>query len=282
MKRFACLPLAVLLAVVLGQGLAATAAPAADPVAMELFKQYKAVGPLPLASQTVKDLDEAKAYKIQAGLADLYKIHGAKVSGYKAGLTSKPAQDKFKASGPVSGVLFDSMLITDGVARVKGHGLMMLEVEIAFELKQDVTQPVDAKAMPGLVAKVMPAVEVPDLKFTDMKALTVADIVASNVGARAYLLGKPVSPEGVDVNAVTGQLLRDGQAVGQAAPGRAALGDQWQALAWTVNNALKHGQPVKAGMVLLTGSLGPMYPAQPGAHQAVYTGGLGELSFKVE
>lgn len=278
MKRVMCLSLTILLAIVLGGG----AALAADPVAVELFKQFKAVGPLPLASQTVKDLDEAKAYKIQADLAGLYKVHGAKVSGYKAGLTSKPAQEKFKASGPVSGVLFDSMLIKDGVAKLKGHGLMMLEVEIAYELKQDVTKPVDAKAMPGLVAKVMPAVEVPDLKFADMKALTVADIVAGNVGARAYLLGKPMSPEGIDVNAVTGQLMRDGEAVGQPVPGRAALGDQWQALAWTVNNALKLGQPVKAGMVFLTGSLGPMYPAKPGAHKAVYTGGLGELSFKVE
>lgn len=278
MKRLARLSLAVMLTVALGQG----AALAAGPVAMELFKQFKAVAPLPLASQTIKDLDEAKAYKIQADLVELYKVHGGQISGYKAGLTSKPAQEKFKASGPVSGVLFKSMLITDGVAKLKGHAMMMLEVEIAYELKQDVTQPVDAAAAPGLVAKVMPAVEVPELKFADMKALTVADIVAANVGARTYLLGKPVSPSGLDVNAVTGQLMRDGQAVGQPAPGRAALGDQWQALAWTINNALKQGLPVKAGMVFLTGSLGPMYPAQAGQHQAVYTGGLGELPFKVE
>ncbi|MFZ5586912.1 MAG: 2-keto-4-pentenoate hydratase [Thermodesulfobacteriota bacterium] len=278
MKKFACLSLAVLLAAFLGRG----AALAADPVAMELFKQYKAVAPLALASQTVKDLDEAKAYRIQADLAELYKVHGGQISGYKVGLTSKPAQERFKATAPVGGVLFKSMQIADGVARLKGHGQMMLEVEIAYELKQEVTQPVEAAALPGLVAKVMPAVEAPDLKFTDMKSLTANDIIAANVGARAYILGKPVSPDGLDVNAVTGQLMRDGQAVGPAAPGRAALGDQWQALAWTINYALRQGLPVKAGMVFLTGSLGPMYPAQPGQHQAVYTGGLGELSFKVE
>jgi 2-keto-4-pentenoate hydratase len=253
-----------------------------DPVAVELFKQFKAVAPLSLASQRVKDLDEAKAYRIQTDLVRLHTVHGQAISGYKAGLTSPPAQEKFKAPGPVAGVLTQSMLISDGVARLKGHALMMLEVEIAFELKADVTAPVDPAAAPGLVAKVMPAVEVPELKFTDMKALTWPDIVAANVGARAYILGAGLDPKGLDVNAVTGQLFRDGQAVGPAAPGRAALGDQWRALAWTINQVLKLGHPVKKGMVVLTGSLGPMFPAQPGAHQAVYTGGLGELSFKVE
>ena len=274
--------IALLIAICLGLFAGPAAAENLDPVAVELFKQFQAVSPLGLASQQVKDLDEARAYQIQTDLVKLLTVHGQAISGYKAGLTSPPAQEKFKAPGPVAGVLTQPMLITDGVARLKGHGLMMLEVEIAYELKADVTTPVDAAAAPGLVAKVMPAVEVPELKFTDMKALTWQDIVAANVGARAYILGVGVDPKGVDVNAVTGQLFRDGQAVGPAAPGRAALGDQWRALAWTINQALKLGQPVKKGMVFLTGSLGPMFPAQPGPHQAVYTGGLGELSFMVE
>lgn len=253
-----------------------------DPMAVELFKQFQAVAPLGLASQQVKDLDEAQAYRIQADLVKLFTVHGQAISGYKAGLTSPPAQEKFKAPGPVAGVLTQAMQINDGVAKLKGHVMMMLEVEIAYELKADVSAPVDPAAAPGLVAKVMPAVEVPELKFSDMKALTWPDIVAANVGARAYILGAGVDPKGVDVNAATGQIFRDGQAVGPAAPGRAALGDQWRALAWTINQALKLGYPVKKGMVFLTGSLGPMFPAQPGQHQAVYTGGLGELNFKVE
>ncbi|MCA1906706.1 MAG: hypothetical protein LDL11_09000 [Desulfarculus sp.] len=274
--------IALLTMIGLGLIVGPAAADNLDPAAVELFKQFKAVAPLGLASQQVNNLDETRAYQIQADLVKLYTTHGQAISGYKAGLTSPPAQEKFKAPGPVAGVLTQPMLINDGVARLKGHGLMMLEVEIAYELKTDVDAPVDAAAAPGLVAKVMPAVEVPELKFADMKALTWQDIVAANVGARSYLLGAGVDPKGVDVNAVTGQLFRDGQAVGPAAPGRAALGDQWRALAWTINQALKLGHPVKKGMVILTGSLGPMYPAQPGAHQAVYTGGLGELSFKVE
>ena len=274
--------LAVLIAICLGLMAGPAAAADLDPVAVELFRQFKTAAPLSLASQQVKDLDEAKAYQIQGDLVKLHTVHGQAISGYKAGLTSPPAQERFKAPGPVAGVLLQSMLLSHGVARLRGHGLMMLEVEIAFELNADVSAPVDAAAAPGLVAKAMPAVEVPELKFSDMKALTWQDIVAANVGARAYFLGAGRDPKGVDVNAVTGQLFRDGQAAGPAAPGRAALGDQWRALAWTINQALKLGQPVKKGMVILTGSLGPMFPAQPGQHQAVYTGGLGELSFKVE
>ncbi|WP_421020628.1 hypothetical protein, partial [Klebsiella pneumoniae] len=34
--------------------------------------------------------------------------------GYKAGLTAKPVQERFGASGPVAGVLLEGMILKDG------------------------------------------------------------------------------------------------------------------------------------------------------------------------
>ncbi len=247
-----------------------------------LYENFKACKPVPLPSQHIQGLTVAGAYEIQGLLIAQHLKAGETVAGFKAGLTSKPAQRKFKASGPVSGVLLKSMQITGGVVDSKPYHKMMLEVEIGYILGRDLNQPVTPEQARAAVANICPAVEVPDLNFATFKGLTVADIVADNVGARGFILGKPVSPRGIDVNTVTGRLFRDGKPLGPPVPGKAALGDQWKALAWTLNNVLKTGGEVKKGMVVITGCLGRMNPGRPGSYRALYSGGLGELSFKVK
>lgn len=275
MKKALCLTLLLCLAL-------APAAWAAGDVANNLYTNYKAGKPVPLPSQSIKGLDQAGAYKVQAEFVALLKADGNKVSGYKAGLTSAPAQKKFGAPGPCSGVLTEAMLFGDNVVKSKLYTKMMLEVELGYRFKSAIKGPVTARTVKQYVGAVMPAVEVPDLNFATFKGLKFEDIVAVNVGARGYVLGKPVDPAKVHVNKVTGKLVKNGKDMGPAVPARAALGNQWQALAWTVNNVLAHGDAVDKGMVIITGSLGRMYPGGPGSYQAVYTGGLGNLSFTVK
>ena len=246
-----------------------------------LHDNYKAGKPIPLPSQHIKGLDQTKAYQVQAAYVGKMAA-GDKVAGYQAGLTSAPAQKKFKAPGPARGVLLESMVLPGPVVEVDLFTRAMLEVEIGYLMAQDVTQPVSAASVKGYIAKVLPVVEVPDLAFATFKGLTFEDIVAANVGARAVLMGKPVELKGVDVNAVTGKLVKDGKDLGPPVSGRAAMGDQYKALAWTINNVLAGGGQVKKGMLVITGSLGRMYPGKLGNYQAIYTGGLGSLSFSIK
>ncbi len=251
-------------------------------VAKQLSDNYRAGKAHPLPSGLIKNLDERGAYEVQGlYVANLLKA-GDEVVGYKAGLTSKPAQKKFGAKGPITGVLLKSMEHKGGVVDTKGYQRCMLEVEIGYLLGKDVTGPVTPETVKSYVAKVMPAVEVPDIPFASLKGLIPADLVAINVGARGYVLGKPVDPKAVKVNAVTGKLVWNGKDLGKPVPARAALGDQWKALAWTINNVRKHGGLVKKGMFIITGSLGPLRPGKPGSYKAVYTGGLGEIAFTVK
>lgn len=285
MKERKCL-FTVTAALALALALALAGPAAAADTGKDLASAYKAGKPLPLASQQQARLDEAGAYQVQAAYVAALVAGGEKPAGLKAGLTSKPAQDKFKAPGPVWGVLMESMrLAPDGqggpVGRA-GYGRMMIEVEIGYILNQDITQPISAEKAPAYVDKVAPVVELPDLNFADMKSITWQDIAAGNVGPRGFIVGQARPLGDMSVNDVTGQLVMNGKAMGPAAPGRAALGDQWKALAWTVNSALKAGQKVSKGMLVITGSLGPMFPAKPGEYEARYTGGLESLKFTVQ
>jgi 2-keto-4-pentenoate hydratase len=251
-------------------------------VAGTLAANYKAGKPQPLPSSLIKGLDVRGGYEIQGLMVAALLKGGEKVVGYKAGLTSPPAQKKFGAKGPVTGVKLGSMVHPGGVVNKGGYQRCMLEVEIGYLLAKDVTSDVTPANVKSYVAKIMPAVEVPDIPFKSMKGLTPADLVAINVGARGYILGKAVDPAKVDPNKVTGKLVMNGKDVGKAIPGRAAMGDQWKALAWTINNARANGGLIKKGMFIITGSLGPLYPGKPGSYKAVYTGGLGEIAFSVK
>jgi len=259
-----------------------TAVHAGEDVPEVLFQNYKACKPIPLPSAAIPNLTVDQAYDIQKQFVSKLVQDGGVVAGYKAGLTSAPAQKKFKAPGPVTGILLKDMQITDNRVVSTPYSKMMIEVEIGYRLNQDVKTPTTPETVKSLVDAIMPAVEVPDLNFATFKGLAFTDIIADNVGARGFILGNPMNADKVDPNGVTGQLFMDEKALGKAVPGRAALGDQWKALSWSLNNVLAKGGEIKKGMVVITGSLGRMYPGKPGSYKAVYTGGLDNLEFTIQ
>lgn len=255
---------------------------AGEDVSQVLYDNYKACTPIPLPSAAIPDLTASGAYKIQGQLVSKFIQNGSVIAGYKAGLTSKPAQENFKAPAPVTGVLFKEMEIKDGRVDSKPFTKMMIEVEIGYRLNRDVTKPTTPEDVQQLIDAIMPAIELPDMNFATFKGLAFTDIIADNVGARAFILGRAQPVDKIDPNGVTGQLFMDENALGPAVPGRAALGDQWKALSWSLNNVLDNGGVIKKGMVVITGSLGKMYPGKPGAYKAVYTGGFDTLSFTIQ
>lgn len=277
MKRHCVLVLSIFLVplmVAIGQ--------ADEHVAQKLTEKYKACQPVPLPSSMISDLTMDQAYEIQAHLVESFVQNGAVIAGYKAGLTSQAAQDKFKAPGPMSGVLFQDMQITNSHVQTDSYLKPMLEVEIGYRLKKKVQGPTTPEKVKDLVDAVMPAVEIPDLNFDTMSGLTFKDLIADNVCARGFILGNPTPKDHVNPNAVTGQLFMNGEALGEPVSGRAALEDQWQALSWTINNVLKKGGQLKKGMVIITGSMGRMYPGKPGEYKAVYTGDMDNLEFTIK
>ena len=72
---------------------------------------------------------------------------------------------------------------------------------------------------------------------------------------------------------------RDGQVLHEALSGD-LMGGQWQALLWLVNTVIDLGYELRAGHLLLTGSLGSPHPAQPGRYVGDY-GPFGQIAFDV-
>jgi 2-keto-4-pentenoate hydratase len=240
---------------------------------------YLAKKPYPLASQEIPNLTPEQAYAIQREFVALRTKKGETVIGYKAGLTAEPAQKKFGMNEPVFGTIFTSMVRRPGALRAKDFAKMFIETEIGFRFGKDIVKPVkDIEELKGAVAIVFPAIELPDVAYTDMKAIKGTDLIASNVAARKVLIGKAVPFRKRDLNAVKVTLTLDGKEV-TSGVGKNALGDQWEALKWTVNNVLAMGGEIKAGHIVITGAISQMVPASAGTYKADY-GDFGTIEFQ--
>ncbi len=267
-----------------------------DPVsefAKLMYNNWSKDAPLPHISHQISAATDRQAAVAQLMFVQhrLKSSPNVSISGYKAGLTSKAGQKKFKVSGAISGVLFESGKVNNGgVLKLSDYRKLMLETEIGFILNRDIDMPItDIKQLQSKISAVIPVIEMPNLAFADLKNITGQDIVASNAVANRYLLGEAIKlPTDFSLNKIETLLIytaktdsntNHSKTVNQGF-GKDALGDQWQALLWLVNERLESGYHLSKGQFLITGALGKMIPAQSGEYQADF-GPLGKLTFTI-
>lgn len=243
-----------------------------------LFEEYTLSRQVPLASQ-MGELSEPEAYEAQKAFVNQWlKADG--VAGFKAGCTTQDSQSKFGLSGPVAGTLYRSGKYSGSpVILASRFTRPMLECEIGFWVSKKIDKPISSVAkLKKYIGAVMPAIEIPALYFTDLKALKGVDLIVGNVGAAAFIVG-PKFPVSAPINDITVTLSREGEEINRG-KGSDALGNQWEAALWLVNQRISQGWIIQPGQVLLTGALGKMLPAKPGTYTAAY-GELGEISFQI-
>ena len=233
---------------------------------------------LPLAHLIDETLTIESAYQIQRRLVRSWEQTPA---GFKGGLTSAAAQQRFRATSPVAGVLPSGGLKPSGsTLSLRASAGLNIENEVAFKLGKPIKRRVrDVEELQQYIAGIAPAVELPRIQFTDATQVNAIDIVAANVGAFAYMLGEFVAPQTRDPNTVTTRLTCDEREL-MVGTGRDALGDQWQAALWLVNRAIDAGWTLQRDQILMTGALGRMVPAQTGTCVASF-GDWGTISITI-
>lgn len=246
-----------------------------------LNKAFESKKGMPHISAIEPTISETAAYKIQKNYVES-RSKSDPVAGYKAGLTSKAGQKKFSVSQSLSGVLFSSgHLSNPQEIKLSSAGKLMLETEIGFILATDITAPIkDRSEIPQHIESILGVVELPDLAFENPKGIKGVDLMAANLASHQYILGKQFELSKIgDINALETNLAYNQKLLfkGKATD---ALGDQWAALNWLINHLLNSGYSLKAGDILITGSLGKMIPAQTGNYQADF-GELGKIEFQI-
>ena len=199
-----------------------------------------------------------RAYTAQDRVVAERAAQGAGLAGYKLAFTSPAAQRTWGAGGPAFAPLFGDMRAGTSVD-AGSYSRLMAEVEIALRLKRDVEDPAASpRELAEAVASVHVALEVPDDRFE--RRPSVPELIADGLGARRFALGPPVDPSGLALGEIECRLSLEGRELGRGL-GRDALGGPYRALGWLAAQLAKRGQSLRAGQVVLTGSIGPPYVA---------------------
>lgn len=240
-------------------------------------------GPLPYdLSTNYPALSEVEAYSIQKQVY-FSKYPAKDLAGYKAALTSPNAQALLKTDHAAAGYLPKSGWVADGdTILAAAYTLPFIEIELGFYTNTIITEKVpDKNALTALIASVYPVIELPDIGFDSIQQVQLHTFIAHNAAAKQFITGTTTPIERApDLNSLTCQMYKNGQFLAEA-KGADALGDQWEALLFLINQRIELGETIQPTDVLITGSLGRLFPFQPGSYRATY-GSLGKLTFVIQ
>ncbi|MCP9211453.1 2-keto-4-pentenoate hydratase [Streptomyces sp. NEAU-Y11] len=235
-------------------------------LAEELAQSARTRIPAPLLSRRFPKLTLTDAYRIQQISMGRRLRAGARIVGHKVGLTSAAMQEQMGIHEPDSGVVLDHMVAASG-SSLHASDFMnpRIETEIAFRLGRDLPGPASLEAVRAAVAEVFLAFEILDTCFTGWD-IALIDSVADNAACAGVIIGRPVPFDPAwDLAAEQITARADGTLAG-AGQGRDILGDPLQALVWLTRRLSGLGGRLRAGDIVLAGSVHASVPLTPGTH----------------
>jgi 2-keto-4-pentenoate hydratase len=210
----------------------------------------------PPVGEKAPGLTIEQAYALQRELEQALVARGERVVGWKVGFTTAALQERYGVTEPVLGFLLGSGVFGSGDALpasrfVAGPGV---EVEVALLLKADLAGPgVTAASALLAVEGALPALELIDFRLSGTPRGT--DVIADGIYANAIVLGRPLTPlAGIDL-ALEGVVFeQDGQIVATQTAAE-VLGNPLVSLAWAANTLGRMGRGLRAGDLVMTGSI---------------------------
>jgi 2-keto-4-pentenoate hydratase len=210
----------------------------------------------------------ASAYGI-ANVADAYAVQheyvrrqmaarGVNPVGYKIGLTTKRMQDMCGIDSPVAGVILSDRVHASGTTlALSAYGHAGLEFEIAVRLARDLRPTGSTLGLADVAAAVdavAPAIEVIDDRHADYRALEALSLIADNAWNGGVVLGQFVR-SWPDLAAVEASVSIDGKTIGERGYGRDVLSHPFHSVAWLATHLAATGSLLRAGEMVMTGSL---------------------------
>jgi len=234
-----------------------------DALLAQLMAARAGRGPVKPPTET-RPFSAGEAYAVQDRLREALVKAGDQVVGWKAGLTSAATQAMFQASEPVSGFLLASGVFASGAAiPMARFTTLAVEAEVAFVMREDLAGPgVTAPHALLAVAGALPALELVDMRYANKP--TADDLVADGVYANAIVLGGPLLPvAGIDL-ALEGLLYELNGALVATNTAAEVMGNPLSSLAWLANQLGARGLGLRAGDVVMSGSISTLLRPKAG------------------
>jgi 2-keto-4-pentenoate hydratase len=230
-----------------------------DAVATQIAEGRKSRKPMDLASMTA-GLSEADGYKVQFAVHDKVGASGDKIAGWKVALTLPAQYEPLKLSGPVFACMYQSGIRKSGEVFEKGWPLKAgIEPELVARMSKDAGPGTTYTAdnIRDYVGNLYCGMELVDNRYTDVTKVGGPGRIADNVLQAACIVGTEIKDwKKLDFANVKGRSTLDGKELASGA-GSAVMGGAMISLAWLANKLITHGKHLKAGDLVLTGSVHP-------------------------
>lgn len=252
-----------------------------DELGDELFtalRERRVVAPL---TGRVPGITIDDAYRISSRILSRRQAEGETLVGKKIGVTSLAVQSMLGVYQPDFGYLTSAMWIHGDEIPVSTTLIQpRAEGEIAFVLARDLIGPgVTNDDVLRAVDHALVCFEIVDSRIADWK-IKIEDTVADNASSGLFAVGATrIDVRGFDFFSCGMVVEKNGKILSTGA-GAAALGSPLTCVAWLANTLGGYGVPLKAGEIVLSGSLVPLEKVGPGDHMKVTLAGGGSLSVR--
>ena len=226
--------------------------------------------------------DESAGYRIQDAVHEILAADFGALAGYKIGCTSAVMQEYLDIPHPCSGGVFAGGVHASGTElRADDFVHVGIECEIAVRLARDLVPseaPFTADEVKHAVEAYLPAIEIVDDRYDDWQTIGAPTLVADDFFAAGCVLGAPVSRAAApDLFEVAGRAVINGVESGRGT-GADVLGHPLNALAWLANHLASDGKSLRAGQIVLTGSLVKTVWLNSGDNAEIELSGLGKVA----
>jgi len=199
---------------------------------------------------------------------------GAASLGWKLGMGVPAAMAKLGTDAPLVGYLLAPARVDDGgTVSLDGWGNAKLEPEIAVHLGADLPAGATRADAEAAIAGLGPAIELVDI---DASADDPEAILAADIFQRHVLLG-PVT-EGATAAGVSARAAKNGDEAAATADATEATGDPVELVLHVANVVGAAEETLRAGEVVICGSVVPALSVAPGDTVEVQLDPLGALT----
>lgn len=220
------------------------------------------------------------SYAVQDELRKRWIARGDKITGLKAGLTSKAKMEQMGVNEPSFGILTSAMACPENSAVLIDELVHpRVEAEIAFVMRDElkggdytIEQIIEATDF------IVPAVEIIDSRFEKFK-FDLVSVIADNGSSSRYVTGgRALDPRGMDLRTI-GVVIEKNGVIEDLGASAAVLNHPANAIIMLLQHLGERDESLPAGSLVLTGGVTAAIAVERGDAINARFQGLGSVSF---
>lgn len=217
------------------------------------------------------DLTIAQGYAVQHRVDTLFRAAGRKPIGWKIGLTSPE---------PMVGIIYADSVLDDGAELdLASCCAPKIEGEILLQIGTVPSSDADDEALIQSLESVEVAIEVADSRIAGWPKQLGHSIADNACSGRIVRAANLLSPAAIDWPAVRMQLFADGEAIAEG-QGSNCMDGALNVYRWFLQKSAERGRALRAGDIILTGSIAIPAPMAAETDYEVIFEGLGKLGLR--